>query len=125
MSGDVNLYVNHKTYESLNESIHADKRSVDSSYNMNKQNLANKMICVTYQSGTITVVPSIFAKESEAYMLPPKVCKRIGAQDVSFRTPGFDKDHIFHRMEQNLGFAVRCFTPVSYTHLTLPTTPYV
>ena len=110
LSGDVNLYVNHKTYESLNESIHADKRSIDSSYNMSKQNLANKMVCVTYQSGTITVVPSIFVKESEAYMLPPKVCKRIGAQDVSFRTPGFDKDHIFHRMEQNLGFAVRCFT---------------
>ena len=110
LSGDVNLYVNHKTYESLNESIHTDKRAVDSSYNMNKQNLANKMICVTYQGGTITVVPSIFVKEGEAYLLPPKVCKRIGAQDVSFRTPGFDKDHIFHRMEQNLGFAVRCFT---------------
>ena len=110
LTGDVNLYVNHKTYESLNESIHSAKRSIDSSYNMSKQNLANKMVCVTYQSGTITVVPSIFVKESEAYMLPPKVCKRIGAQDVSFRTPGFDKDHIFHRMEQNLGFAVRCFT---------------
>ena len=110
LSGDVNLYVNHKVYESLNESIHADKRSVDSSYNKGKQTLANKMLCVTYQSGVINVVPSIFVKEGEAYLFPPKVCKRIGAQDVSFRTPGFDKDHIFHRMESNLGFAVRCFT---------------
>ena len=110
LSGDVNLYVNHKTYESLNQSLHNDKRSIDSSYNMTKQNLANKKICVTYQAGVINVVPSIFVKESEAYLFPPKVCKRIGAQDVSFRTPGFDKDHIFHRMEQNLGFAVRCFT---------------
>ena len=33
LTGDVNLYVNHKVYESLNESIHADKRQVDSSYN--------------------------------------------------------------------------------------------
>ena len=110
LTGDVNLYVNHKVYESLNESLHNDKRAIDSSYNMNKQNLANKKICVTYQAGVVNIVPSIFVKESDAFLLPPKVCKRIGAQDVSFRTPGFDKDHIFHRMESNLGFAVRCFT---------------
>ena len=110
LTGDVNLYVNHKVYESLNESLNAEKRSIDSSYTMGKQNLANKMVCVNYQGGTVNIVPSIFVKEGDAFLLPPKVCKRIGAQDVSFRTPGFDKDHIFHRMESNLGFAVRCFT---------------
>ena len=68
------------------------------------------MLCVTYQAGVVNVVPSIFVKEGDAFLLPPKVCKRIGAQDVSFRTPGFDKDHVFHRMESNLGYAVRCFT---------------
>ena len=68
------------------------------------------MVCVNYQGGVINVKPSIYVKEGEGYLLPMGVAKRIGAQDVSFRTPGFDKDHIFHRMQDNLGYAVRCYT---------------
>ena len=110
LSTDANLYVNHKAYESLNAAINSANRRVDSSYSIAKQNMGSKMICVNYQGGTINVKPSIYVKESEGYLLPVNVCKRIGAQDVSFRTPGFDKDHIFHRMEANLGYAVRCYT---------------
>ena len=110
LASDANLYVNHKVYESLNASINDTNRRVDSSYAVAKQQMGNKMICVNYQGGVINVKPSIYVKESEGYLLPVGVAKRIGAQDVSFRTPGFDKDHIFHRMESNLGYAVRCYT---------------
>ena len=110
LASDVNLYVNHKVYESLNGSINDANRRLDSSYSMVKQNMGSKTICVNYQGGVITVKPSIYVKQGEGYLIPPKVCKRIGAQDVSFRTPGFDKDQIFHKMQENLGFTVRCFT---------------
>ena len=110
LSTDANLYVNHKVYESLNASINTTNRRVDSSYSVAKQQMGSKMICVNYQGGVINVKPSIYIKEKEGYLLPMGVAKRIGAQDVSFRTPGFDKDHIFHRMESNLGYAVRCYT---------------
>ena len=110
LSSDVNLYVNHRAYESLNGAINDANRRLDSSYSMVKQNMGSKSICINYQGGVITVKPSIYIKTGEGYLLPPKVCKRIGAQDVSFRTPGFDKDQIFHKMQENLGFTVRCFT---------------
>ena len=110
LSKDCNLYVNHKVYESLNGAINDANRTLDSSYSVAKQQMGSKMICVNYQGGVINVKPSIYVKEKEGYLLPIGVAKRIGAQDVSFRTPGFDKDHIFHRMESNLGYAVRCYT---------------
>ena len=110
LSKDCNLYVNHKVYESLNASLNDTNRRIDSSYSVAKQQMGSKMICVNYQGGVINVKPSIYIKEQEGYLLPMGVAKRIGAQDVSFRTPGFDKDHIFHRMESKLGYAVRCYT---------------
>ena len=110
LSGDVKLYVNHKTYEKLNAATDTDKRRVDSSYSKDKIYRGTKKLCFVYQRGLIEVTPSTFVKENDAFMLSPKICKRIGATDVTFNTPGNEKDQIFHRMEKNAGYAVRCYT---------------
>ncbi len=45
---------------------------------------------ITYfwQGGKINIVSSILVKEGYAYMLQPKLFTRIGATDVTFKTPG-------------------------------------
>ena len=110
LSGDVKLYINNRTYEKLNVSTDKDHRRIDSSYSKDKTYRGVKKLCFVYQKGLIEVTPSTFVKESDAFLIPTKVCRRIGARDVSFNTPGYEKDQVFHRMETRAGFSVRCYT---------------
>ena len=110
LTGDVKLYVNHRTYERLNVATDKDLRRLDSSYSKDKTARGVKRLCFVYQEGIIDVVSSIYVKETDAFMIPPATCRRIGATDVTYKPPGFEKDQIFHRMEKNAGFSVRCYT---------------
>jgi hypothetical protein len=48
-------------------------------------------------------------KQGEAFVLPMKRIKRLGAQDVSFKTPGRE-DEIFLHLPDNAGFELRNYT---------------
>lgn len=39
-------------------------------------------------NGRINVIPHIFCKEGEAFLIPAKRCKRIGSSDISFKIAG-------------------------------------
>lgn len=61
------------------------------------------------QNGEIELVPHNIVKAGEAFIFPPKRCKRIGAQEVSFKTPGRE-DEIFLHLANNAGFELRVYT---------------
>lgn len=61
------------------------------------------------QNGEIELVPHNIVKAGEAFIFPPKRCKRIGAQEISFRTPGRE-DEIFLHLANNAGFELRVYT---------------
>ena len=61
------------------------------------------------QNGKIEVIPSIYVKEGMAFGLQKDTWKRIGAQDVSFKTPSMG-DNIFLHIPTKAGFEIRCYT---------------
>lgn len=61
------------------------------------------------QNGLIEVVSHIMVKEGDAFIFPVKRLKRIGAQDVSFKTPGRGED-IFLHLQTVMAYQMRLYT---------------
>lgn len=61
------------------------------------------------QNGICEVLPSNNIKEGEAFILPKKKVIRVGAQDISFNTPG-SSEKVFFNLESKAGVEVRCYT---------------
>lgn len=61
------------------------------------------------QNGLIEVVSHIMVKEGDAFIFPVKRLKRVGAQDVSFKTPGRGED-IFLHLQSVMAYQMRLYT---------------
>lgn len=61
------------------------------------------------QNGEIELMSYNLVKQGEAFAVPMKECMRIGAQDISFKTPGRG-DEIFTQLADAAGFEVRVYT---------------
>lgn len=60
-------------------------------------------------TGRITLKPSNYMMEGEAYALSPRLWRRIGATDLTFRLEGFgNEDRIFFHMPSQEGVELRC-----------------
>lgn len=70
-----------------------------------------KTIRFAHMTGDVTVIGHGMIKEGEAYLLPMKRFSRVGAQDVSFKTPGRNPgDDIFWHDPSKAGFSYRLYT---------------
>lgn len=97
-------------YESLNDDM-AALRQYDSSYKRSKGELGVETITYMGQNGEIEIIPHILIKEGEFFLFPPKKLKRVGAQDISFKTPGMsEKGNIFRHLESRAGYELRVYT---------------
>ncbi len=105
---DVTLYVNPRTWVNLADDL-AAIRVVDSSYQTKKVDQGSEELCYYYMGGKIAVVAHLFVKEGEAFAIPLKRMKRLGAQDVSFKTPGRGEE-IFQHLVDRAGYELRCYT---------------
>jgi hypothetical protein len=105
---DVTLYCNPKTWVDMADDL-AAIRVTDSSYKTGKGELGHENLTYYYSGGKITVEPHLFVKEGEAFALPLKRLKRLGAQDVSFKTPGRGED-IFTQLQDRAGYELRNYT---------------
>lgn len=83
-------------------------RKYDSSFGSEAKN-GFETIKYFGQNGEIELIPHNVVKAGEAFIFPPKRCKRIGAQEVSFKTPGRE-DEIFLHLANNAGFELRVYT---------------
>lgn len=102
------LWVNPKTWSNLNSDLAALRR-LDSSFKRGKGENGQETITYYGQNGEIEVMSHNIIKQGEAFVLPMKRIKRLGAQDVSFKTPGRE-DEIFLHLPDNAGFELRNYT---------------
>lgn len=100
LAEDCVLLVSSLTFEGLNSDV-AALRMLDGSYS--KQKFENGVVAIVYhcQAGAIKVVGHPMVKEGEAFLVPEKGIKRIGATEVSF---GFGGDDYFEKLEGSAGY---------------------
>jgi hypothetical protein len=104
----VELFLNPKTWANLNSDLAALRR-YDGSYSRRKMDNGAEAIAYYGQNGEIEVISHNCVKEGEAFALPMKRVKRLGAQDISFKTPGRGDD-IFTQLSDSAGYELRCYT---------------
>lgn len=108
LDSDVIVLVNPKTWaDLLNDQ--AALRQYDSSYNSQTAENGARMIRFHGQQGVIEIVPSIYVKESYAYVISMDEMLRVGSSDVTFRRPGRG-DEFFRELEGHAGYELRAYT---------------
>jgi len=105
----VAVFVNPITWEGLNDDLSA-LRMFDSSYKAGKGEQGNEAITYHGQNGTIDLYSHLYVKQGEAFAIPMSKTRRIGAQDVSFKTPGGREGEIFRHLEDRAGYELRVYT---------------
>ena len=102
------VFVPVATWQNLN-SDQAALRRYDGSYSKENAEMGAKNIKFIGQSGEVEIVAHPFLKENEAFAIPVDKYRRVGACEVTFKTPG-KGDDIFLNLENNFGFEIRCLT---------------
>ena len=102
------LYVSPLTWNSLATEI-TGNRSYDTSYKSDSNSNGTQKIKYFAQNGEIELVSNPCVKQGEAFLFPKSRVKRLGAQDISFKTPGRG-DEIFRQLDGQAGFEMRCYT---------------
>lgn len=108
LNEDVDVLVNPVTWANLN-SDQAALRMYDGSYDPSKGVSGNKELVFHGQNGAMNVVAHPFVKEGEAFIVPMKRAKRIGATDITFNTPGHGGE-IFRQLVDSAGFEFRTYS---------------
>jgi hypothetical protein len=105
---DVVVLVNPDTWADLASDI-AALRGYDQSYDPMKGENGVRSLVYHSQNGKLEVISHSCVKAGEAFVIPPKRFKRVGAIDVTFKTPGREEE-IFFNLPNNAGFELRCYT---------------
>jgi len=87
-------------------------RVYDSSYKKTYVNGAEALE-IYGVNGKITIMPTGYVKEGEAFMIPDNSCFRIGATDLTFKLPGQggkDDERFFFPMAGYAGFELRAYS---------------
>jgi hypothetical protein len=106
---DVDLYMSPGAWDDVLNDI-AALRKTDKS-EVKKVEIGAEEIVFHSQNGMCRLVPSMYIKEGFAYGLasPKSYWKRIGAQDVTFKNPGFG-DQMFFQLQTKAGVEARAYT---------------
>jgi hypothetical protein len=102
------VLVNPQTWSNLVTDL-AAFRKFDSSYKPSKAENGWENVTFYSQNGELEIISHNCVKKGEAFIVPIKKIKRLGAQDVSFKTPGRE-DEIFLHLPSNAGFELRLYT---------------
>lgn len=99
-----------RAYEVLNTDMAALRR-LDSSYRYSKAESGSESLCFYGQNGKLEIVPHLYVKWGDAFILPPKELKRIGSTEITFKRPGASGDQeIFRESTDTAGFELRAYT---------------
>lgn len=101
------IFMNDKTWANV-ASDQAALRKYDANYNDGKANNGFRSITFYSQNGEIELQPYNCIKEGEAFGLPLKRLKRVGAQDLSFNSLGIEQK-IFRELADGAGFEYRIY----------------
>lgn len=106
---DVVCLLSPKTWANIS-SDQAALRRYDDSYKGSKLENGSVEYSFFGQNGRIDIVSSIYVKEGECFIFPPKLLKRIGAMDISFKMPGRPQEEFFLELTNNAGYELRAYT---------------
>lgn len=107
LNENVKAYINDRTFANLLND-QAALRKYDVSYNSENAKAGSKRLTFYSTNGEIEIVPYNCVKEGEAFVLPIKRIKRIGAQDISFESLG-NSGRIFRELDSKAGFEYRIY----------------
>ncbi len=107
---DVVCMLSPKTWANIS-SDQAALRMYDDSYKSSKLENGASEYSFNGQNGKIDIVSSIYVKEGEAFIFPPKRLKRIGAMNISFKMPGRQQqEDFFLELTSSAGYELRAYT---------------
>lgn len=86
----------------------AGSRKIDASYKASKVEVGHSEVVVYGPGFKMEIIPHLFCKEGEGFIVPLKRLKRIGSTDITFTTPGRD-DEIFLTLPSNAGYELRAY----------------
>lgn len=105
---DVMVLVNPATFQNLGNDI-AALRVFDQSYTSGEAQQGSRSIKYFGQGIVLEIVSYNLVKEGELFIVPPKKCLRIGAQEISMKTPG-RSDEIFLQLPSSAGYEMRMYS---------------
>lgn len=111
--GDCCMYIPTESYNDLavTESTY---RRYDSSYGKDEAETGYEKITFYGQTGMIEIKPSLYVKQGESFMIPKDGTRRLGATDITFKTPGYPKEALWHQLEEYAGVGLRSFSHQAY-----------
>jgi hypothetical protein len=104
----VHVFISPATWADLNTDL-AALRKIDDSYSKQKGENGFESICFYSVNGEVEIVPSIYIKQGEAFVVPVKRLKRLGSTDVTMRMPGMSEEQLVLQLPSNAGYEMRLF----------------
>jgi len=103
----VTVFLNDRTWGNV-ASDQSALRKYDANYNDGKATNGFRSITFYSQNGEVELIPYNCIKEGEAFALPMKRLKRVGASDITFNSLG-GEGNFFRELSDNAGFEYRAF----------------
>lgn len=111
LSEETTIYLNPKTWLTLATDLQSI-RKIDASYKPSKLEDGTEALELYTSAGVSKIVPHLFVKEADVFILPLKRLVRTGASDVTFTLDGME-GKFFRQLENQAGFELRCFSSQS------------
>ena len=105
---DLTLYVNPVVWASLMQLENASDRISWVGNNPKSKTVGSDGVTYLAQNGKVTVKPSNYVKESHGFCIAPRLYKRIGASDLTFRLPDRG-DEFFLHLQDKAGYELRAY----------------
>lgn len=109
LEDDAEVFISYGGFNNLAADM-AALRHIDQSYDPKKAIQGHESLEFHGLAGKIVITPSGYVWGGFGYVLPVKDCKRVGASDLTFSTPGSKGDDIFFQLPGNAGFGMRCYS---------------
>ncbi len=110
LNEDVTCFVNPDTWKDLGTDL-AAQRYLDSSYSASQNKNGQESIVYYGANGKIDIVSHNVVKGGEAFIVPIKRCKRIGASDIRFKPlGGSNQERFFLEMADAAGYELRAYS---------------
>jgi hypothetical protein len=102
-----------RQFEVLNTDLAALRR-LDGSYRSSKAESGSESLTFYGQNGKLEIVPHLFVKDGDGFILPPKQMKRLGSTDITFKRPSAGGgDQMVLETSAAAGFELRAYTAQS------------
>ncbi len=109
LDSEVDVLVNPKVWANLVTS-QSGARRLDSSYKKSEMTNGAEKLTFYSQNGVMNIVPSLYVKQGDCFILPFEHMVRIGSQDIEFMSQGIGGDEFFQYVPGYNAYELRLWT---------------